>query len=446
MARLFGTDGIRGVANVDITCNLAYLLGQATVAHLGSHILVGRDTRVSGDMLTAALCAGITSMGGTALDCGVLPTPGVALLVREFECSGGVVISASHNPPIYNGLKVFDSHGYKLPDVREDEIEAFMRAGGAESKQLAPGDSTGHIKRAHAAHEIYISHAVSAVQNQGISFEGLHVALDCGFGAASTTSAVALEQLGAKVSVINNQLCGKKINVGCGSTNLEPLRALMESSGADVGIAHDGDADRVMMLDKTGREIDGDVMASVLALDMKKRGVLAKDTFVGTVMCNLGFTHAMRDAGIKVVQTKVGDRYVLEEMRAGGYNLGGEQSGHMIMLDHNSTGDGLMTAVQFLAAVLRAGGNFEKAARTFEKFPQVLINVSGVNKSALEGCAAVWSVVRKVEANLGDSGRVLLRPSGTEPLVRVMVEAQSTSAAETCAQKIADVVQRHLTI
>ncbi len=466
MARLFGTDGIRGVANDSITCELAYKLGQAVVLFLGSHILVGRDTRVSGEMLESALSAGIMSMGGTVLQAGVLPTPGVALLVREFECSGGVVISASHNPPVYNGLKVFDSFGYKLPDEKEDEIEAFIKSGGikahpsgsgssegsdlsvggAKNIKLAAGDATGKLKRANGAHQIYIDHAVSAIKSQGVSFDGLHVALDCGYGASATTSISALKELGAKVSCIHDALDGEKINVGCGSTNLEPLRKFMSECGADVGVAHDGDADRVMLIDSKGEQIDGDTIGAVLAIDMKSRGRLAKNAFVGTVMCNLGFMHAMRDAGIDVVQTKVGDRYVLEEMRAHGYNLGGEQSGHIIMLDHNTTGDGLMSAVQFISAVLRSGKSFEEAAHTFKKFPQVLINVSDVDKHALDECESVWEAVHEVESDLGDLGRVLLRPSGTEPYVRVMVEASSEKTAQNYAEKIADVVKKHLAL
>ena len=450
MARLFGTDGIRGVANSSITCELAYRLGQATVVFLGSHILVGRDTRVSGEMLENALAAGIMSMGGTVVRAGILPTPAIALMVREYECSGGVVISASHNPPEYNGLKVFDAFGYKLPDAREDEMEAFITSGEAVPDTPAAGDATGTSILAENACELYINHVIGAVREQGISFEGLRVALDCAYGASVKTSKQALKELGAEVHCINSEACGKKINVKCGSTCLDPLRKLVAETGAHVGIAHDGDADRVMLIDSQGSEIDGDAMGAMLAIGMKNRGVLAKDTFVGTVMCNLGFTHAMRDAGINVVQTKVGDRYVLEEMRAHGYNLGGEQSGHMIMLNHNTTGDGLMTAVQYIAAVIRGGKPyaqaFVEASHLFEKFPQVLINVSGVDKHALENNEAIWNVVRSVEEQLGDSGRVLLRPSGTEPLVRVMVEAATTEIANERAQEIANIVKSELAL
>ena len=456
MARLFGTDGVRGVANVDLTCELAYRLGQAAVVFLGKSIVVGKDTRLSGDMLEAAVCAGIMSAGGTALLAGVIPTPGVALLVGELSAAGGVVISASHNPPEYNGIKLFDAQGFKLPDEVEDRIERFVRAGGLEGVVAATnaedlgegapdaampqGPEVGVAIEVEDAAEIYIEHAVASVRSQGIDFSGLHVALDAGHGASSHTSAIALRRLGAEVTVINDDYDGTDINVACGSTNLGPLRELMEECGADVGIAHDGDADRVMLMAPGGIEIDGDMVEAVCALDMKERGVLAGNTAVTTVMCNLGFVHAMRDAGIEVVQTKVGDRYVLEAMREHGYAIGGEQSGHMILLEHNSTGDGLMTACQFLAAVRRSGKPVAEAVRVMKKFPQTLINVRVADKQAVAESAAVAEAVAAAEAALGDTGRVLLRPSGTEPVVRVMVEALDAAAANQHAQAIAEVV------
>lgn len=446
MARLFGTDGVRGVANKELTCDLAFKLGQAAVAFQGRTILVGKDTRLSGDMLESAVYAGITSMGGTALSAGVIPTPGVALLVQELHCDGGIVISASHNPPEFNGIKLFDGKGYKLPDSVEDEIEAFIKAGGAAVENLPNGDEVGIVLPVENATEMYIDHAVKAIEAQGVSFEGLKIALDCGHGASALTSHEAFERLGAEVVAINEDYSGVDINVGCGSTNLEPVRALVRATNADVGIAHDGDADRVMMVDAQGNEIDGDIMAAILALDLKQRDRLPGNTVVGTVMCNLGFVRAMNAHGIEVVQTKVGDRYVLEEMRAKGYAIGGEQSGHMIMLEHNSTGDGLMTAVQFLAAVNRTGKTVGEAAKIVTKYPQVLINVGGVDKSALDVCEPVWAAVRAAEEEMGDTGRVLLRQSGTEPLVRVMVEAESDEDAQRHAEAIAAVVKRELSI
>ncbi|MEC4175374.1 phosphoglucosamine mutase [Adlercreutzia sp. R7] len=473
MARLFGTDGVRGIANVELTCELAYRLGQAAATFLGKSIVVGKDTRLSGDMLEAALVAGIMSAGGTALVAGVIPTPGVALLVREMKAAGGAVISASHNPPEYNGIKLFDAHGFKLPDAVEDDIEAFIAAGGLEgqvasarevadagarvaAEQGAPADALTYIASEitmpsggslgvtvplEQACEIYIDHVVRSIESQGLSFKGMRIALDTGHGASSLTSPEALRRLGAEVIVINDDFSGMDINVQCGSTHLEPLRTLMAESGADVGIAHDGDADRVMLLCPDGTEVDGDMVEAVCALDMHERGVLAGDTVVSTVMANFGFVRAMREVGINVVQTKVGDRYVLEAMREHGYSIGGEQSGHMILLDHNSTGDGLMTACQFLAAVLRSGKPVGEAVRVMEKMPQTLINVRVNDKHAVDGNEAVAAAVAAAEEALGDDGRVLLRPSGTEPVVRVMVEAVDPAAARSHAEAIAAVVE-----
>lgn len=472
MARLFGTDGVRGIANVELTCEMAYRLGQAAVIYLGKTIVVGRDTRRSGDMLGAALSAGIMSAGGTVLEAGIIPTPGVALLVREMRAAGGAVISASHNPPEYNGIKFFDAQGFKLPDAVEDEIEAFIVNGGLEGEVAAaeeaawsaaqaaapdaPADATSYlaseIKMPAGAEvgvviplenacDIYIDHAARSIEDQGISFKGLRIALDTGHGASSLTSPEALRRLGAEVIVINDDFDGMDINVRCGSTHLEPLRALMAETGADVGIAHDGDADRVMLMAPDGTEIDGDMVEAVCALDMRERGVLAGDTVVSTVMCNFGFVRAMKEMGINVVQTKVGDRYVLEAMREHGYSIGGEQSGHMILLDHNSTGDGLMTACQFLAAVIRSGKPVAEAIQVMEKMPQTLINVRVNDKHAVEDSAEVAAAVASAEEALGEDGRVLLRPSGTEPVVRVMVEAVDPAAAQAHAEAIAAVVE-----
>lgn len=468
MARLFGTDGVRGIANVELTNEIAYRLGQAAVVFLGKTIIVGKDTRLSGDMLESAMVAGITSAGGTALLAGVIPTPGIALLVRKLSAAGGAVISASHNPPEYNGIKLFDSFGYKLPDALEDRIEAFINDGGLEGRTrtsasdqsasdasvdgahdpsdefacMPCGSDLGFAVQLKDALDIYIDHAVDSILSQNMDFKGMHIALDTGHGASSLTSPAALRKLGAIVDVINDDFDGFDINVKCGSTHLEPLMDLMKETGADLGIAHDGDADRVMMVSPTGREIDGDIVEAVCAIDMKSRGVLKNNTVVSTVMCNLGFTHAMRDAGIEVVQTKVGDRYVLEEMRAKDYSIGGEQSGHMILLEHNSTGDGLMTAVQFIAAVKRSGKNVDEAIDVMKKYPQVLINVRVSDKQAVSESADVLAAVRTAEEELGENGRVLLRPSGTEPVVRVMVEAATQTDAERHAKAIAAIVEK----
>ena len=444
MARLFGTDGVRGVANTQLTCDLAFKLGQAAVAFQGKTILIGKDTRLSGDMLESAVAAGIMSMGGTALLAGIIPTPAIALLVRELHCDGGIVISASHNPPEYNGIKLFDAQGFKLPDAVEDEIEAFVARGGAAADELPAGDAVGVALPVDDACELYIAHAVATVADEGIDLSGLKVALDVGHGASCMTSAEALRRLGADVTVVNEDFDGTDINVQCGSTHLGPVCDLVAEIGADVGIAHDGDADRVMLVDAHGNEIDGDVVEAVCAIDLKERGLLAGNTAVSTVMCNLGLAHALRDAGIELVQTKVGDRYVLEAMREGGFVLGGEQSGHMIFLEHNSTGDGLVTALQVLAACKRAGKSIADAAAVMTRFPQTLVNVHVKDKHAVDGNAAVAAAVEAVEAELGDSGRVLLRPSGTEPVVRVMVEAASAEEADRHAHAIAAVVEREV--
>ena len=444
MARLFGTDGVRGVANTQLTCDLAFKLGQAAVAFQGKTILIGKDTRLSGDMLESAVAAGIMSMGGTALLAGIIPTPAIALLVRELHCDGGIVISASHNPPEYNGIKLFDAQGFKLPDAVEDEIEAFVARGGAAADELPAGDAVGVALPVDDACELYIAHAVATVADEGIDLSGLKVALDVGHGASCMTSAEALRRLGADVTVVNEDFDGTDINVQCGSTHLGPVCDLVAEIGADVGIAHDGDADRVMLVDAHGNEIDGDVVEAVCAIDLKERGLLAGNTAVSTVMCNLGLAHALRDAGIELVQTKVGDRYVLEAMREGGFVLGGEQSGHMIFLEHNSTGDGLVTALQFLAACKRAGKSIADAAAVMTRFPQTLVNVHVKDQHAVDGNAAVAAAVEAAEAELGDSGRVLLRPSGTEPVVRVMVEAASAEEADRHAHAIAAVVEREV--
>lgn len=456
MARLFGTDGVRGIANSELTCEMAYRLGQAAATFMGKTIVVGKDTRKSGDMLEAAVVAGITSGGGDALLAGVIPTPAVALLVRELHADGGIVISASHNPPEYNGIKFFDAQGYKLPDAVEDEIEEFINAGGLEGQvarakeagdedaSMPVGAEVGVAIEVEDACEIYIDHAVKTVESQGIDFEGLHVALDTGHGASSLTSAEALRRLGAEVTVINDDFDGTDINVGCGSTHLGPLADLMKECGADVGIAHDGDADRVMLMAADGTEIDGDIVEAVLAVDLKHRDALPGNVAVSTVMTNLGFVRAMEREGIEVIQTKVGDRYVLEAMREGGCAVGGEQSGHMILLEYNSTGDGLVTACQFLAAVRRSGKPVEEAIKVMTKFPQTLINVRVKDKHALEGNGSIWDSVHAAEDEMGDTGRVLVRTSGTEPVVRVMVEAETQEAADAHAKAIAKVVESEL--
>ena len=444
MGKLFGTDGARGVANTELTNEVAYRLGQAAVQFLGGTIAVGKDTRLSGDMLEASLAAGIMSAGGTVLQLGVIPTPGVALLTRTLGAAGGVVISASHNPPEYNGIKFFDAQGYKLPEQLESDIETFVLDGGAPADQLPAGDAVGTIVPVEDGLEIYIAHAVESVKSQGIDFSGWKIALDTGHGASSLTSAEALRRLGAEVEVINDDYCGTDINVECGSTHLGPVRELVARIGADIGIAHDGDADRVLFVDAQGNEIDGDMVEAACALDMKERGVLSGDTAVSTVMCNLGFVKAMEAAGVNVVQTAVGDRWVLQSMIDNGYSIGGEQSGHTIFLDYNSTGDGLVTACQFLATCVRQGKTPAQAAAVMTRFPQELINVKVSSKDGWQDNASIRAAIESAEAELADNGRVLVRASGTEPLIRVMVEAASAEDATRHAQAIADVVAKAL--
>lgn len=444
LAKLFGTDGVRGVANTELTCDIAFKLGQAAVEFLGKTIVVGKDTRLSGDMLGNALSAGIMSMGGNVLDAGIIPTPGVAYLVRELHAEGGIVISASHNPPEYNGIKFFDRQGFKLTEEVEAEIESFVLAGGADPESLPSGDAVGVVLPVENACDLYIQHAISSLQDKTLDFSKLTIALDTGHGASSLTTASALEQLGATVHVINDSFNGVDINVECGSTHLEPVKELLAETGAHIGIAHDGDADRVMFVDELGNEIDGDVVETVCALDLQKRGLLRDDTVVSTVMCNLGFTKAMDAAGISVVQTQVGDKYVLNEMRKLNAVIGGEQSGHMIFLDHNSTGDGLITALQFLAACLRNDQPVSETAALMQRFPQELINVRVADKHAVSENAVVATAIAEAEAKLDGSGRILVRPSGTEPLVRVMVEAATHEEALGYAQEIASIIEREL--
>lgn len=444
MAKLFGTDGVRGVANTELTCDIAFKLGQAAVEFLGKTIVVGKDTRLSGDMLGNALSAGIMSMGGNVLDAGIIPTPGVAYLVRELHAEGGIVISASHNPPEYNGIKFFDRQGFKLTEEAEAEIESFVLAGGADPESLPSGDAVGVVLPVEDACDLYIQHAISSLQDKTLDFSKLTIALDTGHGASSLTTAAALEQLGATVHVINDSFNGVDINVECGSTHLEPVKKLLAETGAHIGIAHDGDADRVMFVDELGNEIDGDVVETVCALDLQKRGLLRDDTVVSTVMCNLGFTKAMDAAGISVVQTQVGDKYVLNEMRKLNAVIGGEQSGHMIFLDHNSTGDGLITALQFLAACLRNDQPVSETAALMQRFPQELINVRVADKHAVSENAVVAEAIAEAETKLDGSGRILVRPSGTEPLVRVMVEASTPEEALAYAQEIASIIEREL--
>ena len=443
MTRLFGTDGVRGIANSDLTPELAFRLGEAAGHFLGDkgrgRIVVGRDTRRSGDMLEAALVAGICSGGADALVLGVAPTPAVAYLTRELSADGGVVISASHNPAPYNGIKLFSREGFKLPDELEDEIEEFTVA--ERDWERPTGADVGRVRVLEDGVRRYVSHAIDAIEGD---LTGMTIAVDCGHGAASVATPATLEELGATVITLNCEWDGMDINDGCGSTDLGPLTELVRSHEVDFGIAHDGDADRVIAVDENGSAIDGDIIMAICATHMKRRGTLAGDTVVSTVMCNLGFEVAMREHGITLVKTKVGDRYVLEQMQSSGAVLGGEQSGHIIFMEHATTGDGLITALK-LAEVMRATGTpLSELSGVMTRYPQVLVNVSVSDKGRLGASAAVADAVHAAEARLGSDGRVLVRASGTEPIVRVMAEASDAQVASEVVEEIVAVVRAEL--
>jgi phosphoglucosamine mutase len=443
MTRLFGTDGVRGVANADLSPELAFRLGEAAGHFLGTsgrgRIVIGRDTRRSGNMLEAALVAGVCSGGADALVCRIVPTPAVAFLTRELEADGGVVISASHNPPEYNGIKLFDREGFKLPDEVEDEISDFIDTERDWERPI--GEEVGRVIHVEDAVDRYVEHAAQAAAGD---LSGLHVVVDCGHGAASVTTPEALRRLGATVTVLNCDWTGSDINVACGSTHLEPLRAAVLENGADVGLAHDGDADRVLAVDELGHEVDGDEIMAMCALDMQAKGQLEGDSIVVTVMSNLGLETALRDHGIRVVKTKVGDRYVLDGMRIGGASLGGEQSGHIIFMEHGTTGDGLVTGLKLCATLRDAGKPLSEVRSVMRRFPQVLLNVEVADKGRLGTSAVVTDAIHEAEEELGERGRVLVRASGTEPLVRVMVEAEEEPVAQAVASRLVQVVRDEL--
>ncbi len=440
MTRLFGTDGVRGIANIELTPELAFRLGEAAGHFLGDRgrgkIVIGKDTRRSGDMLEAALVAGICSGGAEALIAGVVPTPAIAYLTRKLDADGGVVISASHNPAEYNGIKLFSREGLKLPDETEDQIEEFTLA--ERDWERPQGAGIGSVHHLSDAIERYLAHAISTIEGD---LTGMKIAVDCGHGAASVTTPVALRELGAEVIVLNCDWNGMDINDACGSTDLAPLGEVVRTHQVDFGIAHDGDADRVIAVDETGAEIDGDVIMAICASKMKERGELPHDTVVSTVMANLGFEVAMRERGITVIKTKVGDRYVLEQMQASGAVLGGEQSGHIIFMEHNTTGDGLITALQLASAIRSSARPLSDLRQVMQHYPQVLVNVHVADKGRLGVSAAVNDAIHEAEQRLGQSGRVLVRASGTEPVVRVMAEAADEDTARTVVDTLVEVVR-----
>lgn len=448
MARLFGTDGVRGVANRDLTVELALSLAQATAIVLGEEArgkglkpkaVLARDPRISGEFLASVVAAGLASSGVDVYDAGVIPTPGAAFLTDDIDADFGVMISASHNAAPDNGIKIFGRGGHKLEDSIEDRIEETMA-----SEKLAPvGANVGHIRRLADGEDRYIVHLLGAVPHR---LDGLTVVLDCAHGAASGVSPEAFRDAGAKVIVIGAEPDGININDGYGSTHLSALQAAVVEHGADAGIAHDGDADRCLAVDHRGEIVDGDQIMAVLATAGKRDGTLARNTLVATVMSNLGLRLAMKEAGIEMLETAVGDRYVLEKMREGGYTLGGEQSGHVIMSQYATTGDGILTGLRLMSEVARTGKSLADLVSVMKVYPQVLINVRGVDKTKVDSDEELQKIVREAESELADTGRVLLRASGTEPLVRVMVEASDEGTAQSWAERIARVVEQRLAL
>lgn len=444
MGKLFGTDGVRGVANREVTAEMAYRMGCAATAYFGQHterqpvILIGRDTRISGQMLEAALAAGICSAGGKAILLGIIPTPAVAYLARLLGAQAGVVISASHNVFSDNGIKFFGGDGYKLLDAIEAQLEELL-LGGLDKLEKPTGENVGTIEyRADLAEE-YIKYALGTVQGD---FQGMKIVVDCANGSSYAVTPEVLRRLGAEVIVLHNEPNGININDNCGSVHLQSLQAAVKEYGADMGIAHDGDADRCLTVDENGEVVDGDHMMAICALKLQREGKLVDNTLVATVMSNIGLHQAMKKAGIRIEVTAVGDRYVLENMRANGYVLGGEQSGHIIFSDVATTGDGLVTALQIVQAVAQSGKKLSELSSCMVTFPQLLVNVRVKTKAGWETNKAILSAIREGEEALGDAGRILVRPSGTEPLIRVMAEGPTAEVLDTIVGKIADVVRK----
>ena len=445
MGRLFGTDGVRGVANDELTPLLAMQLGQAGAYVLTKEnmhkptIMVGCDTRISGDMLANALMAGICSVGANAVYVGVIPTPAVAYLTRKYKVDAGVVISASHNPVEFNGIKFFDGDGYKLPDALEDEIESIIK-GGMNGIKFPIGANVGKIKYRTDAREDYINHSIQSVK---IDLSGLKIVVDCAEGAAYYTSVEALRELGGNIVAIHNMPDGTNINANCGSTHMEELKARVVYEKANIGLAFDGDADRLLAVDEQGNVVDGDQIMAIIGNHMKASGDLANDTIVVTVMSNLGFTLMAEKNGIHVEQTKVGDRYVLERMKEINASLGGEQSGHIIFLKENTTGDGLLSALHLLKVMVETGKTLSELASVMEVLPQALINAKVPNhkKEKYMEYPEIASAIQGLNDKFAGEGRVLIRPSGTEPFVRVMIEGKDQKMIEDEAKQLAELIQ-----
>lgn len=450
MGRMFGTDGVRGIANKELTPELAFEIGQAGAYVLtGSTgkkpvILVGKDTRISGDILECALTAGLCSVGAKVVSAGVIPTPAIAYLVRRFGFDAGVMISASHNPFEHNGIKFFSGEGYKLKDETEEKIEAII-LDKAEEVKRAVCEDIGHREEDYSLADEYIKFAMSVTD---VRFDGIKIAIDCANGSASVTAKRALEGLGAEVFVTCDKPDGININKDCGSTHIENLAAFVKETKADVGLAFDGDADRVLAVDENGNMVDGDKIMAVCALDMRSRGKLEDNTVVATVMSNLGFFKMGEKEKLNIKRTKVGDRYVLEEMLKCGHKIGGEQSGHVILLDHNTTGDGLVTGITLVSVMKRTGRKLSDLASVMKVYPQVLINAKVKNEFKSEdkymAVPEIREKISELEAAFAGSGRVLIRPSGTEPLVRVMIEGQNEEEIKRYAEELAHLMEEKL--
>lgn len=445
MARLFGTDGVRGVANEELTPILAMQLGQAGACVLTKEhehkptIMVGCDTRISGDMLANALMAGACSVGANCVYVGVIPTPAVAYLTKKYKVDAGVVISASHNPVEFNGIKFFDGNGFKLPDELEDEIESMIK-NGMQGIKFPIGSGVGKIKYRTDAREEYINHAMRAVN---VDLTGLKMVVDCAEGASFYTSVETFRELGGEVVAIHNNPDGTNINANCGSTHMEELQARVVYEKADLGLAFDGDADRLIAVDENGKIVDGDQIMAIVGNHMKSQGKLKKNTIVATIMSNLGFFLMGEKNGIKIEQTKVGDRYVLERMREIGASLGGEQSGHIIFLDENTTGDGLLSALHLLQVLVETGESLSELSKVMEVLPQALVNASVPNhkKESFMEYPEIAEAIRKLNERFDGEGRVLIRPSGTEPMVRVMIEGKDQKLIDSEAEKLAALIQ-----
>lgn len=445
MSRMFGTDGVRGVANEELTPILAMQLGQAGAYVLtkeNAHkptIMVGCDTRISGDMLANALMAGACSVGANCVYVGVLPTPAIAYLTRKYKVDAGVVISASHNPVEFNGIKFFDGNGYKLSDALEDEIEALIKSDMKDVK-FPTGASVGKIKYRTDAREEYINHSIKAVN---VDLSGLKIVVDCAEGASYYTSIEALKELGGEIVAIHNNPDGTNINANCGSTHMQELQARVVYEKANVGLAFDGDADRLLAVDEQGNIVDGDQIMAIVGTHMKKQGKLSKDIIVATVMSNLGFFLMGEKNQIQIEQTKVGDRYVLERMKEIGASLGGEQSGHIIFLDENTTGDGLLSALHLLQVIVETGSPLSELAKIMEVMPQALVNAKVPNhkKEKYMDYPEIADAIAALDKKFAGEGRVLIRPSGTEPMVRVMIEGKDKKQIDEEAKKLAELIQ-----